>query len=97
MDDHLDINREDNVALDEATGTPPFVSAKVRTIIYVGSLIVDVLSFLVLHILAVMGVMERAVAMELGYYILSAVTMVSAGLATGYRPTRPGSPINPGA
>lgn len=84
-----------NVAADEASGTPPHIPAAWRTGIYIGALIVDVLSFVVLGILGTLGIVDRGVAAEIGIYILSGVGMVSAGLAVGYRPTRPGSPIAP--
>lgn len=83
----------DAVTMDEATGTPPFIPAAWRTGIYVGSVIADVLAFVVLGILAALGVIDRGVAAEIGLYIVGGISMVSGGLAIGYRPTRPGSPI----
>jgi hypothetical protein len=81
--------------MDEATGTPPFIPAAWRTGIYVGAVIVDVLSFVLLGILATLGIMDRGVAAEIGLYVIGGISMVSGGLAIGYRPTRPGSPIAP--
>lgn len=83
------------VEMDEATGTPPFIPAAWRTGIYIGSVIVDVLAFMILGILTVVGVLDRGVAAEIGLYIVGGVAMLSTGLAIGYRPTRPGSPIAP--
>lgn len=85
----------DPVVLDGATGTPPFIPASWRTGIYIGAVIVDVLAFVVLGILATLGVMDRGVAAEIGLYVVGGISMVSGGLAIGYRPTRPGSPIAP--
>lgn len=85
----------DAVAMDEATGTPPFIPAAWRTGIYIGAVIADVLTFAVLGILATLEVIPRGVAAEIGLYIVGGITMVSNGLAVGYRPTRPGSPIAP--
>lgn len=85
----------DAVVMDEATGTPPFIPAAWRTGIYIGAVIVDVLAFVILGILATLGVMDRGVAAEIGLYIIGGISMVSGGLAIGYRPTRPGSPIAP--
>lgn len=83
------------VALDEETGTPPHIPAAWRTGIYIGSLAVDVLAFVVFGILTTLGILDRGVAAELTMYILGGTMMVSSGLAIGYRPTRPGSPIAP--
>lgn len=83
------------VAQDEATGTPPFIPASVRTAVYVGMLIVDVLAFLVLGILPVLGVLDHSVATQVGAVIVIALNMLNAGLSVGYRPTRPGSPVAP--
>jgi len=85
----------DAVTMDEATGTPPFIPAAWRTGIYIGSVILDVLTFVVLGILATLGVLDRGVAAEIGLYIIGGIAMVSTGLAIGYRPTRPGSPVAP--
>lgn len=83
------------VEMDEASGTPPFIPAAWRTGIYIGSVILDVLTFVVLGILATIGVLDRGVAAEIGLYIIGGISMVSAGLAIGYRPTRPGAPQAP--
>lgn len=83
------------IAQDEATGTPPHIPAAWRTGIYIGAVVVDVLAFVVLGILATLGVIDRGVAAEIGLYIVGGVSMVSGGLSIGYRPTRPGSPIAP--
>lgn len=83
------------VAQDEATGTPPHIPAAWRTGIYIGAVVVDVLAFVVFGILATLGMVDRGVAAEINMYIMGGVIMLSAGLAIGYRPTRPGSPIAP--
>lgn len=87
------VDKDANIALDEATGTPPFVSAKVRTAVYIGALIVDALAFLVLGILGVFDILDPGKAAEVGLLVITFVNMVSVGLAVGYRPTRSGSPI----
>lgn len=87
------VNVPANIAQDEATGTPPAIPAQVRTTLYVGTLIVDVLAFIVLGILPILEVIDIGKANQIGYIIVTALNMLTAGLAVGYRPTRPGSPI----
>lgn len=85
--------KEQNIAADEATGTPPQIPAQVRTAVYIGAVVLNAVVFLVLGILPALGVMERAVAAEVGLTVLAFIDMLCLGLAVGYRPTRPGSPI----
>lgn len=94
-DHRLDINRADNVVVDEATGTPPFIPAGVRSALYIGTVIVDFLSFLVLGILPILGVLDAGQAAQIGLVIVTGLNILTVGLAVGYRPTRPGSPVNP--
>jgi hypothetical protein len=85
--------KEANIRADEASGTPPAIPASVRTAVYIGAVVLNALVFLVLGILPALGVMDRAVAAEVGLTVLSFIDMLCLGLAVGYRPTRPGSPI----
>jgi len=94
-DHRLEINVEDNVVMDQVTGTPPFIPAGVRTAVYVTMLVVDVLSVLVLGILPILGIVDHGVAGQIAAVIVLALNMLNAGLSVGYRPTRPGSPIAP--
>lgn len=81
------------VAQDESTGTPPHIPAGVRSAVYIGLVVVNVLAFLLLGILPALGIMDRAVAAEVGLTVITALDMLGFGLAVGYRPTRPGSPV----
>ena len=83
------------VAADEATGTPPFVSAKTRTAVYVCCLTFNVLSLIVFGLLPIFGGLDAGKAAQAMNVIITAINLVSMGLAVGYRPTRPGSPIKP--
>lgn len=82
-----------NIAADEASGTPPAIPAGVRTAVYVGAVILNALVLLLLGILPALGVLDRAVSAEIGLSVITAIDLVCLGLAVGYRPTRPGSPI----
>lgn len=93
--DHRALNPNDPVVMDEATGTPPFIPAGVRTAVYVTMLVVDVLSVLVLGILPILGVVDHGVSGQIAAVIVLALNMLNAGLSVGYRPTRPGSPVAP--
>lgn len=83
------------VAADEESGTPPRVAAKTRTAVYVCCLTFNALSLVVFGLLPIFGVLDSGKAAEAMNVIITAVNLVSAGLAVGYRPTRPGSPIAP--
>lgn len=85
--------KQQNIAADEATGTPPQIPAKVRTGVYIGAVILNAVTFLVLGILPALGILDRAVASEIALTVLAFIDMLCFGLAVGYRPTRPGSPI----
>lgn len=92
-DHRLDPN--DPVVMDEATGTPPFIPAQVRSIIYIVMLVVDVLAVVVFGLLPLLGIMEFSMAAAIGGIVVLALNMVNVGLSVGYRPTRPGSPVAP--
>jgi hypothetical protein len=83
------------VEMDEASGTPPYIPAAVRTGVYIGAVILNALTFLLLGILPAFNILDRAVAAELGLTVVTFIDMICFGLAVGYRPTRPGSPIAP--
>lgn len=89
------IDHEAAVAADENSGTPPHISAKARTAVYIGSLIVNVLAVLAVGLLPLFGIMSYERAVAAGGVILLAINIVSQALAVGYRPTRPGSPVAP--
>lgn len=82
-----------NVAADEASGTPPKISAQTRTTVYLVCLIFNVIAVLTLGILPILGVITLSQAFSIGGIIFIAINLISSGLAVGYRPTRPGSPI----
>jgi hypothetical protein len=82
-----------NIAADEASGTPPAIPASARTAVYIGAVVLNALAFLILGLLPALGVMDRAVAAEIGLTVITFIDMLCFGLAVGYRPTRPGSPI----
>lgn len=83
------------VAQDESTGTPANISAKTRSALYILMLAVNVLVVVVGGLLALFGVITSAQALAAGGIVLGGLNMVSSGLAVGYRPTRPGSPVAP--
>jgi hypothetical protein len=88
-------SREEVIETDEDTGTPPGVPAKVRTAVYVGSLIFNAASLLIFGLLPVFELLDPGKAAQAMNIIISAINMVSLGLAVGYRPTRSGSPVKP--
>jgi hypothetical protein len=89
------IDHEAAVAADENSGTPPHISAKARTAVYIGCLIVNVIAILLAGLLPLFDVISYERAAAAGGIILVAVNTVSMALAVGYRPTRPGSPVKP--
>lgn len=93
--DHRALDPNDPVSVDEATGTPPFIPAGVRSALYIGTVIVDFLTFLVLGILPILGILDPGKAAQIGLVVVTGLNILTVGLAVGYRPTRPGSPIAP--
>ena len=85
--------KEANIAADEASGTPPQIPASVRTGVYIGAVVLNGVVFLILGILPALGALDRAVGAEIGLTVITFIDMICFGLAVGYRPTRPGSPI----
>ena len=86
---------EEIVEQDEETGTPPRISAKTRTAVYVGCLSFNVLCLLIFGLLPIFEVLDPGKAAQAMNVVITAVNLVSVGLAVGYRPTRAGSPIKP--
>lgn len=86
---------EEAVAADESTGTPPYVSARTRTAVYVGCLIFNALSLATFGLLPIFGWLDAGKAAQAMNVVITAINLVSMGLAVGYRPTRPGSPVKP--
>jgi len=89
------IDHEAAVAADENSGTPPHISAKARTAVYIGCLIVNVVAILLAGLLPLFDIISYEKAMAAGGIVLIAINTVSVALAVGYRPTRPGSPVKP--
>jgi hypothetical protein len=89
------VSHEELVETDEATGTPPRISAKTRTAVYVGALTFNAACLLVFGLLPVFGVLDPGKAAQAMNVIITAINLVSMGLAVGYRPTRSGSPVKP--
>lgn len=89
-DENYEGRHEADVPADAAvgTGTPPGIPANVRTIIYVSCLFVDVLAVLVFGLGVVFGAIAPEQAVQASAVIVLAISMISTGLAVGYRPTR---------
>ena len=86
---------EEVVETDEATGTPPRIRAETRTAVYVGALGFNVLCLLVFGLLPIFDILDPGKAAQAMNVVITAINLVSMGLAVGYRPTRPGSPVKP--
>jgi hypothetical protein len=91
---HVAANGE-AVEADEATGTPPYVSARTRTVVYVGCLAFNALCLMIFGLLPIFGWLDAGKSAQAMNVIITAINLVSMGLAVGYRPTRPGSPVKP--
>lgn len=89
------IDHDAAVAADENSGTPPHISAKARTAVYIGCLIVNVLAVLAVGLLPLFDVISYERATAAGGVVLLAINIIGQALAVGYRPTRPGSPVKP--
>lgn len=89
------VNHDLTVAADEESGTPPHISAKARTSVYIGCLIVNVVAVLAVGLLPLFNIITYERATAAGGVILLAINIVGQALAVGYRPTRPGSPVKP--
>lgn len=92
---HEAVPNEEAVEADEATGTPPYIGAKTRTAVYVGCLTFNALCLVIFGLLPVFGGLDAGKAAQAMNVIITAINLVSMGLAVGYRPTRPGSPVKP--
>lgn len=89
------VNHQLTVAADEESGTPPHISAKARTSVYIGCLIFNVAAILAVGLLPLFNIITYEKAMAAGGIIILAINVVAQALAVGYRPTRPGSPVKP--
>ena len=89
------VTHQEVVDVDEATGTPPRIAAETRTAVYVGCLIFNTLCLVVFGLLPIFDLLDQGKAAQAMNVIITAINMVSMGLAVGYRPTRTGSPVKP--
>ena len=87
------VNVQANAVADEESGTPPQIPATVRTAVYVGCLILNFLTLMVFGILPVFDILDAGKAAQVANIVIVGINMISLGLAVGYRPTRPGSPL----
>ena len=87
--------QEEAVAADESSGTPPHVSAKTRTAVYVGCLTFNALCLVIFGMLPIFDVLDAGKAAQAMNVVITGINLVSMGLAVGYRPTRTGSPVKP--
>jgi len=89
------VSRHEIIEADEATGTPPRIAAETRTAVYVGALIFNTICLLVFGLLPIFDILDPGKAAQAMNVIITAINLVSMGLAVGYRPTRSGSPVKP--
>jgi len=89
------VTHDEIVETDEATGTPPRISAPTRTAVYVGALIFNALCLMVFGLLPIFDILDPGKAAQAMNVVITAINLVSTALAVGYRPTRPGSPVKP--
>lgn len=92
---HAAETHEEIVEKDEDTGTPPGVPARIRTNVYIGCLIFNAVCLMIFGLLPVFELLDPGKAAQAMNVIITVINMVSLGLAVGYRPTRPGSPVKP--
>lgn len=78
------------------TGTPPHISPKTRTGFYFGVLMVNVATALVCGLGPILGYMSADQAIQVTGVVTGALGTLSAGLALGYRPTRPAAGVSGG-
>jgi hypothetical protein len=89
------VSHAELVETDEASGTPPRIAAETRTAVYVGALIFNTICLLVFGLLPIFDILDPGKAAQAMNVVITAINLVSMGLAVGYRPTRPGSPVKP--
>lgn len=70
------------------TSTAPAIPAQARTVIYVGSLILNILGLVAIAILPILGVLSIVQSLAIGGVLFGALSLLNSGLGTGYRPTR---------
>lgn len=76
---------------DAQTGTPPGISPRTRSTIYIVCLAVEVATLLICGFGVIFALMSAEQALQIGGLITGAIGLLSTGLAVGYRPTRPGA------
>lgn len=79
------------VAADEETGTPPGISPRTRSTIYIVALAIDLATLLVCGLGVIFGFMTVEQAAQTSALVFVVLGVLSNGLAVGYRPTRPGA------
>lgn len=89
------VSHDEVIAVDEASGTPPRIAAKTRTAVYVGALTFNAICLLVFGLLPIFDILDPGKAAQAMNVVITAINLVSTGLAVGYRPTRSGSPVKP--
>jgi len=94
MSDHVATDAPVDATPVAVDGTPaaveatvPAVSAKTRTRIYVGCLIVNILAVTGFGLAVVFGVVSADKAATAGGIIIGGLNILSTGLAVGFRPT----------
>ena len=76
-----------------ATTTTPAISAKTRTAVYVGCLIVNVLTVVGFGLAVLLGIVTADKASAAAAIIIAGINILATGLGVAYRPTRDG--VNP--
>lgn len=69
--------------------TPGFITPKARSILYIASLVVTVLTTLLLGVATILNWITEDQATDIGTLVYGAVALVNTSLAVGFRPTRP--------
>lgn len=83
--------KHEAIVADAESGTPPGISPRARTIIYIVCLAVEVATILVCGFGVIFGFMAAEQSLQVGGLITTAIGLLSTGLAVGYRPTRHGA------
>lgn len=82
---------EARAELDQETGTPPGISPRARSIVYIICLAVELAVLLVCGLAVIFGLMPAEQALDVSGLFFIALGLLSSGLSVGYRPTRPGA------
>lgn len=70
------------------TNAAPAIPAQARTVIYVTSLIVNIVGLVAVAVLPILGVLTIIQSLAIGGVLFGALSLLNSGLGTGYRPTR---------